>query len=157
MLSEFLGLSTGLDYHFLSEQATYKATDGTNYSLITDNNTTHSLALPLRVIYKHNLEDFQIAFSLGAKATRDFSNKSSMTTFDTDSQGRVLDSWNENLNWFDVISRFNLLVGPGITVGYKNLFINGGYDWGVLNIVKTNAIQKDIYRNQLYIKLGYQF
>lgn len=157
MLSDFLGLSTGLDYLFIKETTRYFSIERDYIQKVTGEFTVHSLELPLRFVYKLNINDFKIGFNLGAKATADLSHSINSTGQYIDSNGKVAYVWEAKENALDFFSRFNLLVGPGISVGYKNFFINSGYDWGIYNMAKSLFLGKDIYRNQFYVKLGYQF
>jgi hypothetical protein len=57
------------------------------------------------------------------------------------------------------MQRFDLQLGAGVGVQYKALSLEFGYDWGVINMMKTGEDwgENKMRRNQLGVTLGYSF
>ena len=136
-----VSLNYGISYTYLfSNSATIVS---------TSNTTAHQLDLPLRLVFSIPFsEDFRI-FAFGGP---DFSYALANNTKTTVAGISVnTNLYGNNSN----ISQFNLQAGAGIGMGIKNVILKVGYDWGLLDLNKTDLIMRKT--NALTASIGVKF
>jgi hypothetical protein len=136
-----VSLNYGLSYTYLfSNSATILSTSYT---------TAHQLDLPIRLVITIPFSDDFRIFAFGGP---DFSyalannTKTSVAGVSVNS-----DLYGNNSN----ISQFNLQAGLGVGLGMKNVFLKVGYDWGLLDLNKTDLIMRKT--NALTASIGVKF
>lgn len=162
------GIQTGLIYNFSKGDKTQYYVSPKDTASYTYSN--HTLNVPLRATYTlpifWKLKLFAYAgpvFSIGLsepttlKASKTVWVKSGEYNAYTDKENRlntagVIDkpTWES-----DALNRFNIQLGAGGGVQWRNLRVKGGYDWGILNISKNkNAPQ---HNKGWSVSLEYEF
>jgi hypothetical protein len=157
------GVEAGLGYNFSFEN---QKTTLMGQS-ITVKDKFHFIDVPVRLFYAFQMnDDFSIFGFAGPKFQ--FGLLATETVFANDKKFGELNlytgkevAYNEDgsvaaeATGDSALKRFNILVGPGIGLKYKNLLLKGGYDWGLMNISSDKDINLNI--NQFYVSLGYAF
>lgn len=162
------GIQTGLIYNFSKGDKTQyyvSPRDTANYTY-----SNHTLNVPLRATYTlpifWKLKLFAYAgpvFNIGLaepttlKANKTVWVKSGEYDAYTDKENRLnIAGVESNPQWESVaLNRFNIQLGAGAGVQWRNLRVKGGYDWGVLNISKNkNASQ---HNKGWSVSLEYEF
>lgn len=150
LLFNLIGLNFGINYTYSFR----------NKSIMNSNKFTgskdsyHTLDAPVRFMLSLPLtSDLRLLAFAGPKFTFDLAgtanhyidgNKVGSNNLYSDSSYR---------------SRFDVLLGPGVGLRYKNLILKTGYDFGLLNL-NINEVTKDklkVTQEQLYVKLGLAF
>lgn len=168
----FNGFTVGLEYFLLSNEV-FGLDLGLNYSYLTRDvriglgngfsgfrYTYHMLDAPARLMLSLRLSDnFKLLLFGGPKFTFDLAG-SRQAYLNGDKEGSPEDHYSKD----SYRSRFDILLGPGIGLRYKNLILRGGYDFGLLNLNINDNVnhflsnQKlRITQEQLYVKLGLAF
>lgn len=150
------GIQTGLNYNFSKGDKTQYYVTPKDTAKYTYSN--HTLNVPLRVTYTlpifWKLKLFAYAgpvFSVGLAEPTTLTARKTLWVksgdYDayTDKENRLNVAGVEaNPQWeTDALNRFNIQLGAGGGVQWRNLRVKSGYDWGVLNVSKNkNASQR---------------
>ena len=162
-----LGMHTGVLYSFFGGKTIEKEKIIDNrYGDLTTTSNYHFLDLPIRVTYSLPVtNDLKMFFFGGPNLTYALSGTSESVIKGKLASGTAS---SKNLKHYDVykdfendLLRFDLKLGFGGGVQYKQLRFNIGYDFGILNgytgLVKTNSDDKNykVRRGQLGISLAF--
>ena len=156
LAGDIIGFDLGLNYTYMFRDQVL-----ISGSTFTGNKYTyHSLDAPIRFMLSIPIgEDFSILLFAGPKLTFDIAG--SQRTYINGSQiGGSKDIYGGS----SYRSRFDVLLGPGAGLRYKNLIFRGGYDLGLLNL-NLNNNPDDLLSNKklqikqehIYFKLGIAF
>jgi hypothetical protein len=173
------GFKIGVDYNFAFGNSGLSFRPGVNYTYFggaTDKDDDdfksyfHFANVPLELKYTFSInDDFGIYALVGPKMVFGIS---AVEKFDEDGMSEKYNmytgKWESTINGETSsgeeedggpMKRLDMQLGAGIGVQYKALSLEFGYDWGMLNTLKTGDDWGDITmkRNQLGITLGYSF
>ena len=136
-----ISLNYGLSYTYLFNNSSTIVS--TSYT------TAHQLDLPLRLVISIPFSDDFRIFAFGGP---DFSYALANNTKTTIAGISVnSDLYGNNSN----ISQFNLQAGVGAGIAFNNVFLKVGYDWGLLDLNKTDMIM--LKTNALTASIGVKF
>ena len=156
-LSNYNGFEIGPTYDFQIQGGLYM-NYGLLYTLgkssdkigsVTIENTGHYLNVPVRIGYKYSINDSWRVFGYaGPNFTFGLAGKTTGGILGISADGK----------WYDDDSdfkRFDIKLGLGAGVQWKNIALKGGYDWGLINAYDSD----DFYarRNQFNISIVYMF
>lgn len=169
-----VGFSASLLYQFTSMTDSKKEKDlailGKTMWVI-DRYQTHSLELPLRVIYEYDITDDWAVFVFGGPSFNfavDWLDKYSINLYDkeyasaelhllsgkykfkVEGEDVITGQEDADIKWFDIG------LGAGFGFKFRMARISASYDWGLLNISNEQAYGP-IYNNQFKLAVGVFF
>lgn len=139
----------GLDYSLLYTLIT-RSEDS---DLFDDYKSTgHYLNLPVRVQFSYPINNsFSIFAYGGPNFTLGVGGKNTRSVESV----KIEQKWyGDDDNSWD-LNRFDILLGLGVGVRYNNIILKGGYDWGLIDLDKSD--DDSMHRNQFNISLAYIF
>lgn len=150
LLFNLIGFNFGINYTYsFRDKIVWGSNKFTGYKY-----SYHSLDAPVRFMLSLPLtSDLRLLAFAGPKFTFDLAGTANHYV-----NGNKVDS-NNLYGDSSYRSRFNVLLGPGVGLRYKNFILKTGYDFGLLNL-NIDKVKKDnlkITQEQLYVKLGFAF
>jgi hypothetical protein len=158
-----LSLRPGINYTYFGKGQKYNA-DNVRW---TNQQRYHFLSVPIDLKYAFDFgNDWNIyavvgpkfVFGLGGKSI-DKSNDGYKGTYKVFSgkydnrQGDILETGNGPAE----MNRFDVEIGLGLGVQYRNYSLEFDYDWGMLNLAKYDRKTYSIKRNQIGLIFGFMF
>jgi hypothetical protein len=148
------GVSVGGGYN-LRIKDYFRIDFGLNYlfswnkygEILISNSKFHSINVPIELTVQININD-DLGLSLFIKPALSCGIASKSDEVKINGVYQKIDYYKQtNMN------RFNVYLGPGVGIRFKNIILKGGVDWSLYKVVK----EYDIRQNQFYIKLAYCF
>ena len=130
----------------------------------------HTLSIPLDLKYAYNVtDDFKIYAFAGPRFAVGLVYLMKMKQSGTSASVNIYtgkatikddgESVSEELDDADFASRFDLQLGLGAGIQYKRVSLEVGYDWGMLNRIKSDYVYDDetVKRSKFVVGLGVSF
>ena len=169
-----LSLRPGVTYTYIGGESAFSnmlsIIDDEDLPNVKLNSVEHTVSVPVDLKWAYNIsDDFKMYVLAGPRAAVGISSRVSAKI---DGASACVDLYSgkqkyteggasvtEKMEDGGPYSRFELLVGAGIGICYKKVSLELGYDWGMLNKMKSSYVEdnESIKKNQLSIGLGFAF